>query len=93
MTTSVTIELPDRLVEIVGSPEGTADLARQALVLALLRGGTLSHGQAAEMLGLSLWDSLPMAAEAGVRMGPQTPEELREEVESLRQMMSRTSRP
>ena len=90
MTTSITIELPEQLVELVGSPERTADLARRALIFLLLREGRLSHGQAAEMLGLSMWDLLPLAAEAGVPMGPQTAEELREEVETIRRLTGRT---
>lgn len=86
---SLTVELPQELVELLGSPEAAAAKARETLVIALLREGRLSHGQAAEVLGLSRWDLHDLTAAQGVPSGPKTAEEMRSEIEQARRLLAR----
>src|SRR5438270_426415 len=52
-TRTLTLELPEELIEIIGSPEAAAAKAREALVIELLRDATISQGQAARLLDLA----------------------------------------
>ncbi|MBA2278155.1 MAG: UPF0175 family protein [Chloroflexia bacterium] len=85
-TTSVTVELPEELVALLGSSEAAATRARAALVLDLLRDGLLSQGQAAALLGVTRWDILDLMARHGVASGPETVEETRRDIESSRRL-------
>ena len=80
-TRTLTVELPEELVALLGSPEAAAAKARQALVLALLREARLSQGQAARLLGLDRWQMLDLMAEHQIPAGPETAEEMRSEIE------------
>ena len=86
-TRTLTLELPEELVKLLGSPEAAAAKAREALVLALLREARISQGKAAHLLGLTRWDILDLMAEHHIPSGPETPEELREEVEDMRRYL------
>jgi len=81
---SVTVELPEELVQLIGSTELTAQRIREALVLDLLRAATLSQGQAAHMLGISRWDMLDLMARYRIPSGAQSAEEVRQEVDAAR---------
>jgi predicted HTH domain antitoxin len=52
----VTIELPVKLMQLLRSEEEAKHEAKVALVLDLVRRGTLSRAKVAEFLGLSLWN-------------------------------------
>ena len=84
--TTVTVELPDALVELLGSAESLAVQARRALVLDLLRQGQVSQGKAARLLGLTRYDILDLMAEYEIPSGPLTAEETREEIEAVRRL-------
>jgi predicted HTH domain antitoxin len=84
-TRALTVELPEELVALLGSPEAGATKARRALVIELLRDGSVSQGQAARLLGVSRWDLLDLMARLGVPSGPETAEEMRQEVATARQ--------
>jgi predicted HTH domain antitoxin len=56
MSRTITIEIPDQLVKLLGSEEEIERQAKQALVMDLVRRGKISRGKAAELLGISLWD-------------------------------------
>lgn len=49
------IEVPDEIIDLLGSEEAKNE-ARVALVLDLVRRGTISKAKAAEMLGMNLWE-------------------------------------
>lgn len=55
---SVTVELPEELIELIGTTDLTSERIREALVLDLLRAAAVSQGQAARLLGISRWDLL-----------------------------------
>ena len=86
-TCALTLELPEELVALLGSPEAAAAKAREALVLALLREGQISQGKAARLLGLTRWDVLDLMVQHQIPSGPATPEELRQEVEDARRFL------
>jgi hypothetical protein len=82
--TTVTLELPDELVELLGSPEAVSARAREALVLDLLREAAISQGFAARMLGITRWDILDLMACHCIPSGPETAEEMRRDIEAAR---------
>jgi predicted HTH domain antitoxin len=86
---SLRVELPQELVALLGSPEAAAARAKQALVLDLLREARISQGRAAALLGLTRWDILDLMVQYEIPSGPETAEELREEVETLRRLLQK----
>lgn len=81
---TLAVEVPAEFVALVASPKETAAKARQALVLDMLREGGISQGQAARLLGITRWDILDLMARYGVPSGPETPEEMQEEIDYVR---------
>jgi predicted HTH domain antitoxin len=88
-TRTITIELPDALVDALDSLDGIEDRAWKALVLDLLRDGTISQGRAARLLGVTRYDILDLMASHSIPSGPLTAEEMRQDIENAR----RFSRP
>ena len=82
-TRTIELELPEDLVTLLGSPEAAASKAKEALVLELLREARISQGQAAQLLGLTRWDIVDLMARHQIPSGPETAEEMRQEIESL----------
>lgn len=85
-TRTLVVELPEELVALLGSPEEAAARARAALVFELLREGRISQGKAAQLLGLTRWDILDLMARHGIPSGPDTAEEMRQDVEEARRV-------
>lgn len=85
-TRTIELELPEDLVTILGSPEAAASKAKEALVLELLREARVSQGQAAQLLGLTRWDIVDLMARHQIPSGPETADEMRQEIESLRRL-------
>ena len=86
---TLTFELPEELVALLGSPEALAANAREALVLDLLREGRISQGQAARLLGVTRWVVLALMARSGVPSGRETAEEMRREIDEARRVARR----
>ncbi len=84
--TAITLELPDELVALLGSPEAAAARAKESLVLDLLREVRISQGKAASLLGITRWDILALMARHQIPSGPATVEEWEEELETIRQL-------
>jgi predicted HTH domain antitoxin len=87
---TITIELPDALVDALDSLDGIEDRAWKALVLDLLRDGAISQGRAARLLGVTRYDILDLMATHYIPSGPRTAEEMREEIENARRFRSMT---
>ena len=81
---TISIELPDELVDLLGSPDALAAQSRQSLVLDLLRKGQISQGKAATLLGITRWDILELMARYQIMSGPLTAEEAQRDVEAAR---------
>ena len=86
-TQTYSIELPDEVAALLGSPEAVAAKAKEALVLQLLREAEISQGQAARFLGITRWDILDLMAQHSILSGPETPEELRQEIAILERLV------
>ena len=81
------LELPEELQELFESEEAATRAAKEALVLDLVNRGEISQGKAAELLGLDRWELLDLLAKHGLPALSQTPEELRQDVEALREAL------
>ena len=56
MSKSISIEIPDELLELLGSEDEIGKEAKRSLVLGLVRRGKISRAKAAELLEINLWD-------------------------------------
>jgi predicted HTH domain antitoxin len=82
--TTLLVDVPEEIVSLLGSREDAAARAREALVLGLVREARISHGKAAELLGLTRWAMLDLLAQHHIQMGPTDPGELLEDVAAAR---------
>ena len=64
-------------------------MARESLIVELLREGRLSQGQVARLLGITRWDVLMLMARLGIPSGPETAEEMRRDIEAARRAVRR----
>ncbi|HZS00760.1 MAG TPA: UPF0175 family protein [Chloroflexota bacterium] len=88
-TRTLSLEVPEELVRMLGSPEAAAAKAKEALVLQLLREAEISQGQAAALLGITRWDILDLMAQHDILSGPVTPEEVEEELATVHRLSER----
>ncbi len=86
-TRTLSVELPEELMGLLGSAEAAAAKARKALVLELLREAVISQGKAAELLGLTRWEILDLMVQYRIPSGPETAEEMRQEIADLHQFL------
>ena len=89
---TITIELPDALVDALDSLDGIEDRAWQALVLDLLRDAQISQGKAARLLGITRYDILDLMASHHIPSGPLTPEEVDREIAAALRYLESTSK-
>ncbi len=89
-STTLSLELPEELVRMLGSEQTTAAKAKEALRLALLREARITQGQAGEFLGLSRSEVISLPARHEIPSGPLTAEEVIREVDELRHFLHRT---
>ncbi|HWU36327.1 MAG TPA: UPF0175 family protein [Candidatus Acidoferrum sp.] len=82
---AVTIDLPAELLALLGSEEEAKRGAKVALVLDLVRRGTLSRAKAAELLQMSLWDLPALLAQYRIPWFDYPPEDLQRDLDTLRQ--------
>lgn len=83
----VTLELPEDLVNYLGAPDTIADKVRESLVLTLLRDAQITQGQAARLLDVTRYDILDLMARHSIPSGPETAEEMRDEIENARRFL------
>ena len=89
--TTISLELPEDLIASLGTLDEIAGRARKALVLDLLRDAQITQGQAARLLGVTRYDILDLMALYCIPSGPQTAEEMRQEIESAWQYLQSAS--
>ncbi len=53
---SISIDIPDDLMELLGSEEELVKEVKQSLVLDLVRQGRILRAKSAELPGINLWD-------------------------------------
>ena len=76
---TLTFDLPEEIVALVGSPDTAATRARTALLMTLLGDGVISEGQAARLLGITRWELMDLMREYRVPSGPEDAEDVRRE--------------
>jgi hypothetical protein len=89
-TKAVTIDFPEELVALLGPEENLPHAVLQTVVLDLLRHARITQGEAALLLGKTRYDILDLMSEHRIPMGPETAEEMREEIEAARRFMQVT---
>lgn len=81
------VELPEEIVELLGSSQAVAAKAREALVLELLREERISQGQAAHLLSVTRWEILDLMGQYRIPSGPETAEDVRREIDEVRRIV------
>ncbi len=82
---AVTIDLPAELLALLGSEEEAKRGAKIALILDLVRRGTLSRAKAADLLQMPLWELPELLAQYRIPWFDYPPEDLQRDLETLRQ--------
>ena len=82
--TTLTIELPQEVLSLLGSEEEARREAKVAVVLDLVRQGKVSRSKAAELLDLSLWDLPSLLARYRIPWFDSTAEALEADLQALR---------
>ena len=85
-TQQITVDMPSDLVAALGSPEDAAARLRQLAVLDLLKQHKISQGKACELLQLHRTDLWQMMAEFDIPVVDMTPEELDQDLATLKAM-------
>ena len=86
MSRTITIEVSDQLLELLGSEDEIGKEAKRSLVLSLIARGRISKGKAAELLGISLWDMPEFLSEYRIPWFDYTREQLEEDIAALRSL-------
>lgn len=86
-TMSVNIKIPKGLAGYIQPLDEQAYMERNAMILyPLVRNLTISHGRAAEILGIGKWELIEIYDRLGFPYLNQTPEELEEELQAYREL-------
>ena len=87
---SVSIKIPDAMVEYADVQNENAELMRNAMILfPYIQNETISHGKAAQILGIHKMDLIALYSTLGIPYLDQTKEELESDVSVLRNLRSR----
>lgn len=82
---TVQVDVPDELLALIGSPEALRSELKEALVLNLVRRGTLSRSKAAELLGISLWDLPDLLARYAIPWFHYSREDIEQDLQTLQE--------
>jgi predicted HTH domain antitoxin len=85
------IDLPDELLQVLGSEDEARRDAKTALILDLVRRGKVSRARAAEFLQISLWDLPALLSQYQIPWFDYSAETLREDLKILACHPSRPS--
>ena len=83
--TTVSIKVPESMAKYTVSGNEKTDLVRNAMILyPYIQNDTMSHGKAAEILGIHKMDLIALYSNLGLPYFNQTADELRSDVEALK---------
>lgn len=82
----LTLDLPEDVVALLGAPDEAAAQAKELLVVELLRRSRIGQSRAAEVLGTTRWGVLELMGRYDIPQGPETAEQLEQELEQVRQL-------
>lgn len=83
---TITIEIPDEIINLLGSEEEAVKEVKEALVLDLVRRGKVSKGKAAELVGISLWDLPDLLAKYRIPWFDYSKEDLQRDLDRLKEI-------
>lgn len=87
----VSINIPDAMVEYVTTQNESSQLMRNAMILfPYIQNETISHGKAAQILGIHKMDLIALYSTLGIPYLDQTKEELESDLSVLKNLRSRT---
>jgi predicted HTH domain antitoxin len=87
---SLVLELPQEVLDLLGSEEEARREAKMALVMDLVRRRRMSRAKAAEVLGLPLVDFAQLIAEYEIPWFDYSAEDLESDLQALRSKAART---
>ena len=83
----VSLEVPEKLVTFIASDTKEDQVERNAMILyPYIRKGIISHGKAAEILGIFKMDLITLYGRLGLPYIEMTDEEIMEELETVRRL-------
>ena len=91
MPRTISIEIPDELLELLGSEEEIGKEAKQTLILDLVRRGKISRAKAADLLGINLWDLPEFLSGYEIPWFDYSREQLEEDMKALRDLEEKAS--
>lgn len=81
---TINMELPDEMIQFVMSKNKEDQLIRNAMMLyPYIQNGTISHGKAAEILGVFKMDLITLYGKMGLSYIEMSDEEMEEELETV----------
>lgn len=81
---TINMELPDEMMQFVMSENKEDQLIRNAMMLyPFIQNGTISHGKAAEILGVFKMDLITLYGKMGLSYIEMSDEEIEEELETV----------
>ena len=80
----LTLDLPEDVVALLGSPGEAGAQVKELLVVELLRRGRIGQSRAAEVLGTTRWGILELMGRYDILQGPETAEALEQELQTVR---------
>jgi len=86
MSRSIFIDIPDELLELLGSEEESAKEVKQSLVLDLVRSGKVSRAKAADLLEINLWDLPEFLSKYRIPWFDYSDEQMKEDMATLRSL-------
>ena len=90
--TSVSIKIPDTIIEYAAVEDENAMLTRNAMILfPYIQNEVISHGRAAELLGIHKMDLIALYSNLGLPYLNQSKEELANDVAVLKKLRNKSA--
>ena len=89
---AISIKIPDTIAEYAAVEDENAALTRNAMILfPFIKNEVISHGKAAELLGIHKMDLIAIYSSLGIAYLDQTKEELESDVAALKKLRSKSA--
>lgn len=87
----IEINVPETLVDYMGLDDINSEKMRNAMIVyPYVKNGTISHGKAAELLGMNKLELIQLYGSVGMPYFDETPEELEEELAMMKNFREAT---
>ena len=89
---AVSIKIPDSMVEFTAVENEREELMRNAMILfPYIQNETISHGRAAQILGINKLDLIAIYSALGIPYLNHTKEELESDISALKKLRGKTA--